>query len=277
MFSVPEFSVLLPVYHADDPDHFVRAIESVTKEQELPPSELVIVRDGPVGDALARVIDSAVGGALTAGVPVTLVALATNSGLATALQRGLAACRFDIVGRADADDISLPGRFAAQIPALVEGGIDLLGSAVTEFTTESQLGRTRQLPHEAEEIRRVARFRDPFNHPSVVYRKAAVASAGGYEHLNKMEDYLLFVRMIAAGASVANLRESLVLYRVGAGAYDRRGGLEMLVTEIRLQYRLLRSGFTTPLEGLRNLAVRGGYRLIPTWLRRPLYRSFLAR
>ncbi len=78
----------------------------------------------------------------------------------------------------------------------------------------------------------MARFRDPFNHPTVVYRRRAVVAAGGYQHLNKMEDYWLFVRMIQDGARVANLAEPLVLYRVGAGAYQRRGGTAMLRTEL---------------------------------------------
>lgn len=272
-----EFSVLLPVYAGDIADHFRRAVESVTAEQTLQPSELVLVQDGPVGEEIAQVISDVVSGSVTGGVPVRTVRLEENRGLALALEEGLKACTHEIVARADADDIAVPTRFEKQVP-LVAGGIDLLGSAITEFQDdETELGAVRSLPLEHDEIAEVARFRDPFNHPSVVYRKNAVARAGGYEDLNKMEDYWLFARMIHGGARTANLEESLVHYRVGAGAYRRRGGTEMLRSELALQKKFREIGFVTPLQAARNVLVRGGYRLIPTAVRSGLYRTFVLR
>jgi hypothetical protein len=82
--------------------------------------------------------------------------------------------------------------------------------------------------------------------------------------------------MIASGARTANRCEPLVMYRVGAGAYERRGGLPLLRAELVLQWRFLRSGFTTPPQYVRNVLVRGVYRLVPGWVRRPFYRSIVA-
>lgn len=266
-----DFSVLLPVYLGDRPEFFARAVESVTVDQDRRPSELVIVCDGPIGAELAAVVDDARGGCMTGGVPVTVVALPENVGLARALEAGLAACAHEIVARADADDVSLPQRFAVQVP-LVEEGVDLLSSAVAEFgSDESRRGLVRSWPTDQADIATLARFADPFNHPAVVYRRSAVTSAGGYEHMDRMEDYWLFVRMIAGGARVANVEEPLVLYRVGAGAYERRGGLRLLRSEVVLQWRMVRSGFTTPIQFLRNLAVRGIWRVTPAAVRQPLY------
>ncbi|WP_127573975.1 glycosyltransferase [Georgenia faecalis] len=270
------FSVLLPVYAGDDPRFFRRAVVSATAEQDLRPDELVVVQDGPVPQALAAVVAEIETGEPTGGVPVRLVRLPRNVGLARALEAGLAACRYEVVARVDADDVSLPARFARQVP-LVAAGLDLLGSAIAEFADdESRPGVVRALPTDPDEIARTARFRDPFNHPSVVYRRSAVAAAGGYQHLPLMEDYLLFARMIAGGARVANLPDALVLYRVGAGAYARRGGLRLLRSELALQRELRRSGFTTPAQAARNVVVRGGYRLVPERLRRLAYRRMVA-
>lgn len=270
--------MLMPVYQGDVATQVERAIRSVSVDQQLRPTEVVIVRDGPVGAELQRVLDGARQGRLSGGVPVRMVELPENRGLALALQAGLAACSHDLVARADADDISLPSRFAVQLPTLVERRLDLIGAAITEFTSEdAEPGITRVLPTEAAEISRLARFRDPFNHPTVVYRRSAVRAAGGYQHLARMEDYWLFARMIQRGARVANLAEPLVLYRVGAGAYQRRGGSSMLVSELRLQHRMRRAGFTSPLIAARNVLVRGGYRLVPTGLRQGLYRRMLRR
>ena len=271
MGEASPFSVLLPVYAGDVAAHVARAVTSVTREQEVPPSELVIVRDGPVADAIAAVVAAAASGELTGGVPVRLVELPVNVGLARALEAGLAACTHEIVARADADDISLPGRFAAQVP-LVAGGLDLVSSAIVEFVDdETERGLVRTWPTDPDALAALARFQDPFNHPAVVYRRTAVAAAGGYEHLDQMEDYWLFARMIAAGARIGNVAEPLVLYRVGAGAYARRGGWSLLRSELILQTRMLRAGFTTPLQCVRNVAVRGVWRFVPTALRKPLY------
>ena len=72
----------------------------------------------------------------------------------------------------------------------------------------------------------------------MVYRRTCVQSVGGYGDFALMEDYLLWAKMITAGARVANVAEPLVLYRVGAGAYRRRGGLAQLRTELGLDPRL---------------------------------------
>jgi hypothetical protein len=82
--------------------------------------------------------------------------------------------------------------------------------------------------------------------------------------------------MIANGAKVANVSEPLVYYRVGEGAFERRGGRALLRSELRLQRRLLGHGFTSRAQYIRNVTLRGGYRLVPTWLRRPIYRQLVA-
>lgn len=266
------FSLLLPVYAGDRAEFLARAFDSATAEQTRPPDEAVIVRDGPVGPGLAAEL-AAIRARTT--VPLRLVELERNQGLARALTAGLRAVAHEIVARADADDISLPERFAVQIP-VVEDGADLVGSALVEFETDENVtGVVRRMPLTADEIARYARMADPFNHPTVVFRKSAIAAAGGYEHLHLMEDYLLFARVIASGARVANVPQVLVKYRVGAGAYRRRGGRALLRAELDLQRTLRREGFTTRAQFARNVAVRGGYRLVPTVLRRRAYRTLL--
>ena len=274
--TVGDFSVLLPVYAGDQPEFFFRAVSSATREQELSPKQLVVVCDGPVDESISDFLHRASRGEETdvlGHIDVRVVRLKHNMGLANALNIGLAHCSHDIVARVDADDISLPQRFAIQIP-LIEGGLGLLGSAIQEFRDdEAEAGLVRSMPTSEEEIRRVISYRSPFAHPSVVYRKSAVEAVGGYEHLQLMEDYLLFARMVVAGVPCGNTPEVLVRYRVGSGAYKRRGGRHMLRSEMRLQKIFRTEGIVSNAEFARNLAIRGGYRLIPTNLRQVLYRG----
>ena len=271
--SEEKFSLLLSTYGGDDPGFLRAAFVSTVQEQTRRPDEVVLVQDGPVPDAMAEEIEHLV---RTSPVPVEHVVMAENVGLGPALDRGLEVCSHEIVARMDADDISRPDRFEKQLP-LLEAGADIVGSGLYEMGTsvDDVVGR-RTPPTDPAQIRRVIRFRDPFNHPTVVYRKSAVLGAGGYSDMALMEDYLLFTRMVEAGARPANLAEPLVYYRVGAGAYARRGGRELLRSELALQRRFRALGITSRGEYLRNVVVRGGYRLVPESVRKVAYRSLLA-
>jgi glycosyltransferase involved in cell wall biosynthesis len=267
------FSLLMPVYAGDRPEFLRRAFLSTVQEQQRRPDEVVLVQDGPVSRELLACIEEL---CAASPVPVKRVLLIENGGLARALEAGLAACSHDVVARMDADDISMPDRFARQLPA-IEAGADLVGTALLEIgQDENDVVGVRTPPTLPEVILRTARLHDPFNHPTVVYRRQAVAAAGGYEHLPQMEDYWLFARMIVAGAQVGNSPEALVKYRVGAGAYNRRGGRQLLRAELALQARFLRSGFVSRREYLRNVAIRGSYRVVPAGVRRRAYRLLVA-
>jgi len=267
------FSLLMSTWAGDDPAQLAAAYRSSVEEQTRPPDEVVLVQDGPVPAELAAALATLeTSGAVTTRV----VRLEHNRGLGPALQAGLAVCSHEIVARMDTDDLSAPDRFEKQLP-VVEAGADIVGSGLWEFGAgpDDIVGR-RTPPIDPEEIRRVVRFRDPFNHPTVIYRKSAVLAAGGYVDLPLLEDYLLFTRMVEGGARPANLAEPLVFYRVGEGAYARRGGRALLRSEVALQRRFRRLGITSRREFVRNVAVRGGYRLVPEGVRKLAYRSLLA-
>ncbi|MDN5750537.1 MAG: glycosyltransferase [Pseudonocardia sp.] len=268
-----QFSLLLPVWAGDRGDFLVEAFRSSVDAQTRRPDHVVIVRDGPVAPALAATIADL---AAASPVPVDVLVCERNIGLGPALDAGLAVCRFDVVARMDADDISLPHRFAVQLPVM-ESGIDLVGSGLLEFGADpDDLVGTRTPPTAAADIAVRARFADPFNHPTVVYRRTLVQAVGGYSDFALMEDYLLWAKMLVAGARVANVAEPLVKYRVGAGAYARRGGLDQLRAELAVQRRFRRLGFTTRGQFARNVVLRGGYRLVPEGIRRMAYQKVIA-
>ncbi|QTX05289.1 glycosyltransferase [Agromyces archimandritae] len=267
------FSLLLPVYRGDDPRHFSKAFASSVLEQSRRPDQVVLVQDGPVGDELAAAIRAS---AEASPVAVVHHVISENVGLAQALTVGLSLSDHDIVARMDADDISLPERFALQLPR-IESGLDLVGTGMFEFLDDVGSIVGRRVPRTGQaEIERYSRFHDPFSHPTVVYRRSAVERAGGYRPLGLMEDYWLFARMIHTGARVDNLPEPLVMYRVGAGAYARRGGREQWRSELALQRELRRLGFTSPAQYARNVGVRGVYRFVPEPIRKVAYRRFIA-
>ncbi|MFD0691537.1 glycosyltransferase [Actinomadura fibrosa] len=271
---LPErFTLLMTVYGGDREEYVREAFRSAVHEQTLRPDQVVLVQDGPVAPGLEACLRDLVE---DSPVEVTFVRLDANRGLGPALDAGLQAARHDIVARMDADDIAMPHRFAEQVP-LVRDGADLVGAGLLEFGTDiTDIVGRRTPPADPTDIARYSRLHDPFNHPTVVYRRSAVIAAGGYGDLPLMEDYWLFVRMIAGGARIANVAEPLVYYRVGDGAYERRGGRDLLRSELRLQREMRRERFISAPQYWRNVVVRGGYRFVPTAIRRPFYRMIVA-
>ena len=267
------FSLLVPVYDGDRPDYLRRAFRSAVHDQTVRPDQVIIVRDGPVRAELAECLDEL---RARSPVPVTFVPLARNAGLGPALDRGLAASEHDVVARMDADDVAMPHRFEVQLPLIADA--DIVGSGLLEFSGDTgEIVGQRVPPIGQEKIARYARMHDPFNHPTVVYRRGAVRGAGGYGDLKLMEDYALFARMLQNGARAVNVAEPLVWYRVGETAFKRRGGTDLLRSELRLQREFRKNRFTSPGQYARNVVVRGGYRLIPWWVRRAVYRPILSR
>lgn len=267
-FPVP-FSVLLPVYRADTPERLRRAVKSNTVEQTRPPAEVLIVQDGPVAASLDREIHRL---EAESPVPVRVLRLAHNQGLAHALDAALPRCAHDVVARADADDVAYPRRFELQLP-LVEDGADLVGASMHEIgDDESRPVALRTAPVGAERIAAVSRRRNPISHPTVVFRRSAVQAVGGYEDVPMAEDYWLWARMLHAGADVRNVAEPLVGYRISAGSYERRGGYRVLRAELGLQARLRSLGHVGFLQWATNVMVRGGYRFVPLRVRETAYR-----
>src|SRR5258708_37005260 len=100
---------------------------------------------------------------------------------------------------------------------------------------------------------------DPFNPQTVVSRRRAVLAAGGYGDLPLMEDFALFARMLAVGARAVNVAEPLVFYRVGAQAFKRRGGAELLPSALGVQREVRRRGCHSRARTVGHTAARAGY------------------
>lgn len=272
--SDPKFSVLMSVYAGDQPEHLRLALASNTEGQTLRPNQLVLVQDGPVSAELSQVIADF---EEQSSLPVTVVRLAKNHGLAAALHEGLTYCDYDIVARADSDDVSTPDRFAQQVPLLAAGQYDVLGSAMYEFTDDpARPEAERKAVTGARAIREILPKRNPMLHPTVVFRKSAVEAVGSYVEVPGAEDYWLWARMSRAGFVLGNLSQPLVSYRV-ATAYTRRGGIQALRKDLHIQRRLYTGGVLSPVRFAQNLAIRGVYRLAPEALRTRAFRAMTGR
>jgi glycosyltransferase involved in cell wall biosynthesis len=261
------FSVLLSVYYREKPDYFFKSLESILN-QSLPPSEIVIVKDGPLTPELDEVINHYNGRAC-----LNLVSLEKNYGLGIALNHGLSACTYDIVARMDSDDIARHDRFERQISFITKHSeYDLVGSNIAEFNRDiDDIVSYRKVPEHPDEIASFARRRSPVNHMSVVFRKDAVLKAGGYLPFRNYEDYHLWMRMLIHGSKFYNIQENLIFARIGNDMLARRQGLMYFKQELKLQSTFLKAGFIKFHIFILNIMLRAIPRLMPLFMLKIVY------
>jgi glycosyltransferase involved in cell wall biosynthesis len=264
-------SILMSVYARDDAGHLAEALASLSGQTRLA-EQVVLVFDGPVQTSIEAVVQD-----YRDRLPLEVLRLPSNVGLARALNAGLALCRHEWVARFDADDVCMPHRLARQMACLAaDPRIDVLGSAIEEFHDDHAAPyAVRAVLKDHVAIVRQARSRNPMNHMTVVFRRSRVLAAGGYPDDRLYEDYALWVKLILAGARFANVEEPLVRARAGPQLASRRGGWRYLSSEIRVHWRFFRSGFIGMGQFLVNALVRGSVRLAPDAVRRWLYANSL--
>ncbi len=269
-----KFSVLLPVYWKDKPEYLEKAICSILS-QTMPPDEVVIVKDGPLSAGLDSLIEKFVQN--RSGL-FRILALEKNMGLGEALRQGLDCCSNSIVARMDSDDYSIPERFEKQIEALTaDPELDLVGSYIAEFEGSIEnIKSIRNVPLSINEIKSYAKHRNPINHVTVMFKKSAVLKAGGYKSLHGFEDYYLWMRMLAEGCKMLNLPLELVLVRVD-NMFTRRGGLDYVKSERKLQREFLKSGYINWSEYIFNIVVRQVTRIVPNRTRKFVYMKLLRK
>lgn len=251
-----DFSVLLPVYRKDELEHFKTAIKSIYKDQIVKPSQIVISIDGPLPEELREYVQH-----LEREPIFTCVWSAHNNGLGIALNKGLEQCRYDIVARMDSDDVAYPTRFEKQLK-LIESN-DLISSNLAEFSESIDKVESYRKAMTKELISQKYWLRNPFNHPSVMFRKSAVLSAGGYIHMPFFEDWYLWIRMIAQGARCDNINEPLVYFRSDSRQLNRRRGLTYLKHEIHFVKTLKRQKYILSIQLYTRVAISIIFRLLP--------------
>ena len=266
------YSVLMSIYKQENPAYLIQALDSMLN-QTVFPSEIVMVKDGPLTRDLENVLnryDTKYPGLFN------FVSYDVNHGLGYALRQGILACSNEIVARMDTDDIARPDRMEKQLAA-IDGGLDMVGSDVIEFVTSpNDPVAATDLPKGIDAIRSYSKRRNPFRHPPMTFKKSKVIEAGNYSsEFLYFEDWDLFNRMLACGCQADNLSEPLVAMRVSEDFYARRGGLQYLKYAKSFKKAQVMRGYFSNLDYLCSYLPHVVLCLMPNFLRAYLYRVLL--
>ena len=269
-------SVLMSVYKNDNPEFLKTALESIYEQQTRKPDEIVVVFDGKLTEELYAVLDNFRKDKETI---VFYYPQEVNQGLGQALKIGSEKCTGDYIFRMDSDDISAPERFEKQLDYLEKKPeIDVLGTDIAEFNNSlDEKMRLRVCPANHKDIVKMGKKRNPMNHVSVCMKRSALQKCGGYETLLLLEDYYLWLKMIASDCRLENLNETLVYVRVGNGFDTKRGSKVRIKGWRELQKFMLKHKLINKAEALMNMFYIYGFVYCPTSLKKTVYDKFLRK
>lgn len=268
-----KFSVLMSVYYKENPEYLRLSLDSVF-DQTLKPTEVILVEDGKLTDELDKVIDEF----LTKHKNLCIIKNEKNQGLGFSLNDGLKKCKYEYVFRMDTDDICRNDRFEIQMNYMKEhADIDVLGTNIYEFkeNIEEEM-RLKKMPI-GDEINKYILGRNPINHMTACFKKKSVIECGGYQPMDYLEDYYLWIRMYSSGKKIENIDDTLVYARVGNGFEKRRGNKKQLQGWKKLQAYMLNNKLINKSKYKKNMANMYAMVYCPTFIRKIAYKFLLRK
>ena len=213
--SSPAVSVAMSVFNSER--YLAEAIESILN-QTFTDFEFLIFDDGSTDRSPEIIREYA-----ERDGRIAAVFSPTNRGYVVHLNEGIRRARGQYIARMDGDDVALPRRLEVQKRLLdTEREIAVAGASTITIDEngEGEVINRRQSSPSC--LYWQSFFTNPFAHPTVMYRRDAVLSAGGYDEMKMpAEDYDLWTRLLPAW-QFTNIKDPLLKYRQHADSVSVR-------------------------------------------------------
>lgn len=282
----PTIDVVMPVYNAAA--YLGVAVQSIL-HQSYTDFRLLCIDDGS-SDASPQILQE-----FAAQDSRIEIVRQENQGLIGALNVGISRCTAPLIARMDADDISMPSRFARQVDFLKKHpAVCAVGSSIVEIDSDSEPLAIQSYATEHQQIDSgMLQIKTGMAHPAVMMRRSVVQALGGYrDDFGWCEDLDLWLRM-AEHKQLANLPEVLLCYRLHTASFSwqvdatRAQGLVALLKEtyarrgLPLSEALCKRCLTRrsaggPLKWARRAARQGQWQVASKHLRRQWHKTPLS-
>ena len=201
----PKLSVIMSAYNSSET--IERAMSSIL-DLSFSDFELVVLNDGSTDDTEAKI--------LSFDDDRIKYHRLDHAGLTKALNFGVSLAEAEIIVRHDSDDWSEPNRFTKQVELLdSHPDLALVSSWHNVVDLEGKYLGQKPTAGDDGSLKRMLRRRNPFCHGTVMVRKSAFETVGGYnEDLLFSQDYDLWLRMAGAGIKFACIPEPLYNYSI---------------------------------------------------------------
>ncbi len=267
------YSVLMSVYKNEKPGILRDSIQSIY-DQTVPTDDFVLICDGSLTKRLGEVIDEM---QKKFGKKMRVIRLSENHGLGYCLRMGVNECKNDLIARMDADDIAVKERCEKELEVFNQNSeLSVVGGLVAEFeVTTKDVKSIRKVPETNEEIIKFAKWRNPMNHPSVMFKKNDVLAVGNYPEIRRCQDYYLWINMLMAGYKLYNIQEVLVYMREDRTTFERRSGWQYFKNQKELIDAMREKKFISIPQYAGALLVRFCSAMAPNGLRQTMFKKLM--
>ncbi len=201
---MPLISVLMPAFNAEA--FIAEAIQSIL-QQSFTNFELIVLNDGS-SDRTSQIIDG------FADQRIHKIDLQHNQGLVNARNRLVAAAKGRYIAFLDADDIAFPDRLQKQLNFLETGAADLCGGKHFSLYQSTGIRKASKERYCDADIRALLTVYSPLCNPAVMGRADIFKKYPYQTGQDSAEDYSLWQTLALAGYRFANLRDTLITYRI---------------------------------------------------------------
>ena len=268
-----KYSVLMPLWYKEDLNNLKASIISIIN-QTVKHDEVVMIKDHSIDKDMQALIDN-----LFKDTSIKLNIYENydldKKGLSSILNFGVEKCRNSLIARMDTDDIADLHRCEAELEEFEKDiGLALVGTWVYEFDDNPDIIKAvHSVPSDMENIKRRMKYTNPFNHPTVMFRKEVILACGNYDkNLRKNEDYDLWYRVVSGGYKCKNINKPMLKFRRGAMFNKRRKNREQHLGKIALKRHMLKDGYITKFEYAVSYTMEKLYFLMPTWIRKVAFK-----
>ena len=270
-------TILLSVYEKDSPIYLEECLESIHLQDDKPELVLIVI-EGIINTSLQNVINK--WERIFTNIHVLYVPKQINKfefGLPFCLNKGIEFVQTNYICKMDSDDICYSNRIKVQREFIIKNPeVDICSSFIDEFDDNSNnIKRLKKVPITHLEILKYARYRNPMNGPSMIFKKQTAIAIGGFPEVGSNEDYCFIAKFIMNGYTTANIDQSLVKMRAGRNLVSRRMGKRYLNGELEALKFIYKTGLFNRWQFIVHYAGKSIIRRLPFNLNQILYTSIL--
>jgi glycosyltransferase involved in cell wall biosynthesis len=267
-------SVLMSLFFKENPAYLDAAFESLYN-QTVQATEIILVCEGEIKGELELVLNKWLD--KFTNTILKIIPAGNAKGLPACLNVGLHLAKGDYVVRFDTDDYCCENRIEKQLKFFqTNPDIVLLSATMEEYDNSlNDLLAVRKVPLNHKDILKYAQWRNPFNHPSIAYKREVALQLGGYPLVGSNEDYAFFCDFLIHKYKTANLEEVIVKARAGKELAKRRSGKKYLQGEIESLIYIHKIGFYSTPRYYFHLVTKKIVRNLPPFLVGGIYKKLL--
>ncbi|MBS9436685.1 glycosyltransferase [Photorhabdus noenieputensis] len=263
------FSVLMSLYDKESPSYLDQCLESLFN-QKLKSNEIVLIFDGKINLELEKTVSNWMD-----LLPIKIIRLEENVGLASALNIGLEFCNNELIARMDTDDICEYDRFFQQVKYLKKNpNTDIVGMWISEIDENNNIIKGLvKYPLEHKDLLSFFSKRAPLAHPSVMFRKSFFNKAGIYPtNILLEEDTALWYNGFLNNCIFANIPYIGLKFRRTSNFYKRRSNLRKTIDLLKFRLIVINRKLGYGLKGDIYAVLYFFISLSPSFMKKVLYK-----